>query len=396
MKVLRQRLRRYFLTGLAALLPTVLTVFVIYKLVGFVNDVLGKRVYGLIDFLAGRPVEVSPATANGIAVLLVIGIVLLLGCVVATLVGRRTFRFIEDSLVKLPFVKIIYSSFKQVTDFFLSETRLKYNKVVALEYPRRGMYSIGFVTGDGMRTINKGGGRSYINVFIPSSPTPMTGYVVFISPKEVIPLPITVDEAIRFTMSGGVIVPPAQLVSDHYEVLADEPKERGDTKEPRVDKPEERGDSERKRVDRPRGRADSRRPRADRPRERGDSRRQRTDRPKERGDTEGQRTEPQAMFPGLDASEGDQGPEKPDPQSAGERPRPPRRRRRRRRPPPSAPSGTGGEQTESPDRSPPPPRYGDTARGESNGEPPSGSRKPDEGKPPSGSREPDEDKPPEE
>ncbi|MFW6163541.1 MAG: DUF502 domain-containing protein, partial [Planctomycetota bacterium] len=146
-------------------------------------------------------------------------------------IGRRIIRVTERFLLKVPFIKVIYPYVKQVTDFILSEKQVTFRKVVAVPYPRDGMYSMGFVTGHGWRTIRDFTGTDYVQVFIPSSPTPVTGYVIFVKPEEMIDLHITVDEALRFSVSGGVIVPPRELLaagtplveSGEDEVASDEP-----------------------------------------------------------------------------------------------------------------------------------------------------------------------------
>jgi uncharacterized membrane protein len=101
---------------------------------------------------------------------------------------------------------------KQVTDFVLSEKRAAFRTVVAVPYPRPGIYSLGFVTGEGWKSINRASGGEMVQVFIPSSPTPVTGYVVFVRRDEIVELDLTVDEALRFSISGGVIVPPREAL----------------------------------------------------------------------------------------------------------------------------------------------------------------------------------------
>jgi uncharacterized membrane protein len=111
--------------------------------------------------------------------------------------------------MRFPIIRFIYPFIRQVTDFIFSERRVSFRTVVAVEYPRKGCWSIGFTTGKGLEAIEKRAGRELMSVFIPSSPTPMTGYVIFVSIEDAIVLDLTVDEAFRLVISGGVIKPEA-------------------------------------------------------------------------------------------------------------------------------------------------------------------------------------------
>ena len=119
----------------------------------------------------------------------------------------------EGGLVKLPGIKQIYPSVKQVTDFFFSDRQVQYSRVVIVEYPRKGIWSLGLVTNTGMRTVDESLPGELLTVFVPSSPTPVTGYTITVRRDEVIDLPISIDEALRFTISGGVIQPPSQQLA---------------------------------------------------------------------------------------------------------------------------------------------------------------------------------------
>jgi uncharacterized membrane protein len=111
----------------------------------------------------------------------------------------------------VPVVKQVYPYVKQVVDFLFSDdSPMEFNRVVALEYPRKGLWSVGFVTGDSLRTLRESSGKA-VSVFIPSSPTPFTGYTITVPVEELIEMPISVEEAIRFAISGGVLIPDHQI-----------------------------------------------------------------------------------------------------------------------------------------------------------------------------------------
>jgi len=148
---------------------------------------------------------------------LVVAIVLiyLAGRFLGGLIGKRIYVRLEGAFQRLPVVAQVYPHVKQVVEVFFggddSEERIKFNRVVLVEYPRRGIWTVGLLTGESMRDIEKSMGEEGVTVFIPSSPTPFTGYTITVPREEAIDLPITIDEALRFVVSGGVLVPPREL-----------------------------------------------------------------------------------------------------------------------------------------------------------------------------------------
>jgi uncharacterized membrane protein len=147
----------------------------------------------------------GPGKITGIFVA-IIG-VSFIGAFLASFVGKRFWRLIERMFVKLPFVKKVYPYIKQITDFLLAKKKLTFNKVVALQYPRKGVWSVGMVTGNGIKKIRDSFEREFLTVFVPTSPTPFTGYVIMTPKDETIELEMSIEEALRFTISGGVITP---------------------------------------------------------------------------------------------------------------------------------------------------------------------------------------------
>ncbi len=114
-------------------------------------------------------------------------------------------------LSRIPLIRAIYPNVKQVTDFLLSERPVEFSGVVAVEYPRKGVWSIALSTGGPMKQVQSEVSEELVTVFVPSSPTPVTGYVLQVPSTEIIKLSMTIDEALRFTISGGVIKPGAAL-----------------------------------------------------------------------------------------------------------------------------------------------------------------------------------------
>lgn len=217
--------RRFFLRGLAAVLPTLLTVMIIVYLFRFVHNYLGVYINAGVIYLLvlvhGEWTDTELWTVwrehmylQGVGFVLAIVGIYFIGRFVASFIGRFVWRLAEKALMRAPLVKQIYPNVKQVTDFFLSDRKVDFSRVVAVEYPRKGVWSLGLVTGPGMRTVSEATNSDLLTIFVPSSPTPVTGYTVTVRRDEVIDLPLTIDEALRFTVSGGVVVPPGECLPE--------------------------------------------------------------------------------------------------------------------------------------------------------------------------------------
>jgi uncharacterized membrane protein len=135
----------------------------------------------------------------------------LLGKLMAAGVGNFVWGRFEGGVRRLPLVRNVYSSVKQVTDFMLSKSELSFSRVVACEYPRVGIWSVGFVMGEGLADVTSAAGEPVISVLMPTSPMPMTGYVMMFRRSEVMDLKLTIEEALEYIVSCGVVVAPHQL-----------------------------------------------------------------------------------------------------------------------------------------------------------------------------------------
>lgn len=134
----------------------------------------------------------------------------LLGRFLAAGVGRIVVNNVERLINRLPLVRNVYSSVKQVTDFVFSEREIEFNRVVAVQYPRKGIWSVGFVTGESMLDIRSAANEPVLSVLMPTSPMPVTGFTITVCKSETIDLDITVDQAIQFVVSCGVVIPLQQ------------------------------------------------------------------------------------------------------------------------------------------------------------------------------------------
>jgi uncharacterized membrane protein len=143
-----------------------------------------------------------------------------LGRILTVGLGRWLVHGLERGILRIPLVNKVYGSVKQVTDFAFSEREIEFNRVVAIQYPREGIWSLGFVTGNSMREIAEATGEPMLSVLMPTSPMPMTGFTVTVKRSEAIDLNLTVDEAIQFIVSCGVVVPTQQRVERALEGVA--------------------------------------------------------------------------------------------------------------------------------------------------------------------------------
>lgn len=248
--------KRFFLRGLVVLLPSVLTLWIVVKAYQFVYNNIADPVnrwirLGLIQ-LAGvwRPARewfgpsdravsdnVRQWWADHHLVLDFVGLIVAIiavyvcGRLLGGFVGRQMYRGMERFVTALPVFKQVYPYVKQVVDFLFSDERqLKFNRVVVVEYPRKGVWSVGFLTGKTMKSIATQAGDA-VTVFIPSSPTPFTGYTLTIPRSEVLELPISVEEAIRFAVTGGVLIPDHQKIGEAGPPLIRSARDAGARKE---------------------------------------------------------------------------------------------------------------------------------------------------------------------
>lgn len=147
-------------------------------------------------------------SATGLVVAIVL--IYLAGVLLGGLIGRRIYARLENFLARVPGFKQVYPHVKQVVDMIMGDRPIAFNRVVLVEYPRKGIWSMGFVTGNSIRAVHEVAGRPALAVFVPSTPAPFTGFTISVPTDEVIDLPISIEEAIRFFVTGGVLVPKGQ------------------------------------------------------------------------------------------------------------------------------------------------------------------------------------------
>ncbi len=187
-----QAIRRYFVAGLAALLPFLVTVGLVLWIDTWLRDKLGIQIPGL-----------------GLVVtfLLIISV----GILTVHFFGRVLFRTLEAWFSRFPIIREIYSTVKQFAEFlFDKNTRQAFRRVVLVQYPRAGSYSIAFVTNENKTTVT-GASQTLLTLLIPNPPSPFTGPIIFVPESDVIDLKLSVEEAVKLIVSGGVVAPPLQI-----------------------------------------------------------------------------------------------------------------------------------------------------------------------------------------
>ncbi|MBN2185343.1 MAG: DUF502 domain-containing protein [Candidatus Krumholzibacteriota bacterium] len=194
-------LRRKFLTGLVILLPTVLTGWILYRIFISVDNILRPIVerYPFLDI-------------PGLGFFTVILLILAAGVVAGNFVGSKMIDMAEAIMTRIPLVSRVYTALKQMSEVFLRHERSVFKNAVLIEYPRHGIYAIGFVTSDCMLPCEDGTRTKYLNIFMPTTPNPTSGLFLMVRSNEVFALDCSVEEALKMVISGGAVLPSSGIL----------------------------------------------------------------------------------------------------------------------------------------------------------------------------------------
>ncbi len=195
-----KNLKKYFFTGIAVLLPVVITLYILVSVFRFFDNILGRFLNNYFEEHLGFYVP-------GIGILLFVAIILVFGFVATHFLKKKFQSVLENWFLKLPFIKLVYPSVKQIVSFLFSKEKPLLQKAVLVEYPRKGVYSLGFVVNESMKVIQEKTGKEFLNVLVPSSPSPFSGFVIMVPKDELIFLEISIEDACKFLMSDGVVNP---------------------------------------------------------------------------------------------------------------------------------------------------------------------------------------------
>lgn len=195
-----KRLKRYFITGFVVAVPIFLTIYVLVVLFRFIDGILGR-------FLNLYLKETVGFYIPGLGFLLFFLIIAVIGFLAGRFFGHRIFPRLEKWFSSLPLISKIYPTFKQIVQFVAAQKEFGFKKVVLVEYPGKGIWSIGFLTNEEFKQIGETLSKQMVSVFIPSSPNPLTGYVIFLPKEEIKFVDISISDALKIIISGGVFKP---------------------------------------------------------------------------------------------------------------------------------------------------------------------------------------------
>lgn len=197
------RLRAYFLAGVLITAPIAITFYLAWAVVGFfdaqVTPLIPKRY---------NPATYLPFAMPGLGLLVTFVILTMIGWLTAGFMGRIFHRVVERIVDRLPVIRNIYATIKQIFETVLAQRSNAFREAVLVEYPRRGIWAIGFITGRTEGEVQNVTEEETVNVFLPTTPNPTSGFLLFVPKTELVPLSMSVEEAIKMVISGGIVTPP--------------------------------------------------------------------------------------------------------------------------------------------------------------------------------------------
>ncbi len=188
-------IKRYFLSGVLVVVPLILTYIVLKFLFEAIDGILQPFIHRLLGYYI-----------PGLGVFTTILIIILAGVLTRNIIGARVYNMGDRLLVRMPIIRPIYSAAKQLLEAVTMPSTRSFKEVALVEYPRRGSYALSFIAKRIKLDVN-GKMRDYVIVFVPSTPTPVSGVVVMVPAEEIVPVDMTVEEGVKFLVSGGVASP---------------------------------------------------------------------------------------------------------------------------------------------------------------------------------------------
>ena len=191
-------IKKIFVTGILTILPLAITIYIFYFVYIFLDDLVGGLIKSLFNY-----------RLPGIGFVASILLVLIIGLVSSNIIGSRLVKFTDSIFQKIPFSRGIYTSARQIIDAFTLQGKNAFQRVVLLEYPRKGLYTLGFVTGSSKGEIQEKTADETLNIFIPTTPNPTSGMLILAPKHEVIELNMSVENGLKVIISGGLVSPPS-------------------------------------------------------------------------------------------------------------------------------------------------------------------------------------------
>jgi uncharacterized membrane protein len=197
-----RRLRTYFLTGIVATAPIGLTLYLSWVLVKFVDRLVTPLIPAKYN-----PSTYVPFDIPGLGLIVAIILLMFIGLITANFLGRQIVSLGESVVDRMPVVRSIYGALKQIFETVLAQSSRSFREVVLIEYPRRGIWAVGFVTSQTRGEIQDIKQEQLVNVFLPTTPNPTSGFLLFVPRGDLTSLHMTVEEGIKMVISGGIVTP---------------------------------------------------------------------------------------------------------------------------------------------------------------------------------------------
>lgn len=197
-RLLLVNLRRYLIAGIVVIAPVAVTVWILWSLFKFI-DARAKALLGKLV-----------ADVPGVGFILFFAAIILVGIFATNILGRRLISFGERIMTRIPLANRIYKAVQQISTAFLGSNRSIFQHVVMIEYPRKGIYSLGFLTTEGAGEIQQKTDQQVMCVFVPTTPNPTSGMLVFVPKDQLIHLDMTTEDGLKLVVSGGVVAPAYQ------------------------------------------------------------------------------------------------------------------------------------------------------------------------------------------
>lgn len=197
------RLRTYFFAGILITAPITITFYLAWLFIDFVD----AKVTPLVPE-AYNPNTYLPFALPGLGLVIVFLALTLIGAVTAGFVGRGLVRLYDGLLDRMPVVRGLYKALKQILETVLAQQSNAFREAVLVEYPRKGLWAIAFITGETEGEVQNLTAETCINIFLPTTPNPTSGFLLFVPKKDLVPLSMSVEEAIKMVISGGIVTPP--------------------------------------------------------------------------------------------------------------------------------------------------------------------------------------------
>jgi uncharacterized membrane protein len=201
------KIRSYFLTGVIITAPVGLTFYVAILFIGFVDSRVRNIIPEKYHYDNLLPIEIP-----GIGLLFVFILLTFIGFLTAGLIGRFIIKLGERIISRLPIIRSVYGALKQIFESVLASSSKSFREVVLIEYPRKGVWAIGFITGDTKGEVQNATKENMVNVFLPTTPNPTSGFLLFVPRKDVTILDMNVEEGIKMVISGGIVTPKQKKI----------------------------------------------------------------------------------------------------------------------------------------------------------------------------------------